>query len=93
MAERARREDRETDIGAGSASDMQQEGARRQFADIELGALERTPEHLFRRHGHEFEPVPLDADRAVEQAARAVEIAARDRQGLCICRHRSCRRG
>jgi hypothetical protein len=80
VAEGARNEDRNADIGAVVLRRFDREARQRQFADIEFGGAEGAEEDLLRRQRHENRINTVDPHRAVDQRARAVIVADGDRQ-------------
>jgi hypothetical protein len=82
MAEDAGGEDRNADIGAGAARDVHHVAAEGELGDVEIGAREGAEEHLLVRGRDELGRAAGDGDAAIEDAARAVVVAAGYRQTI-----------
>ena len=80
VAEGARQKHRNADIRAVVLRGLHREARERQFADVEFGRAEGAKEDFLRRQGHEDRIDAVDAHGAVDQRARAIIVADRDRQ-------------
>ncbi len=80
VAEDARGEDRDADIGAGAARGIGDVAAERQLGDVEIGAGEGAGEHLLMRRGDEFGRATQNGDAAVDDTPRTIVVATGDRQ-------------
>ena len=77
VAERARREHRQRDVGRAALRRGDEEVAERELGDVELGALEGAAEEALELAGLPFDLEAGDAHAAVEERPGAVEVAER----------------
>src|SRR5262249_6314533 len=81
MTEDARDERRNGDVGRGAGRYRAQVARERELRDVELVKLEGAVEGLLRVERQVGDGAAVDLDAAIPDRARAVVIAARDRDG------------
>ncbi len=78
VAERARDEGRDGDIGIIAVGGLHREARHRQLADVEVLAAEGPEENLLGRQVHENGIDAVDLDRAVHEGTHAIIVADRN---------------